>query len=224
LPGCHGDIVGGYANNVQGRSNQLARQALVELHDKAYGAGVPVLSMAKLEKTDFKLYNDFQFTKKIAVHGAEAGARAMVRRYGATDGSLEKQLIEHMRRFLSWLRLRHDDLQHPKRPPQAAFDLVEEQINRLRTMVEHPHSKREYSKEELCLLEAWANPLLLDDYTQALFDEFVHDEMYLSAIDQAAADASNNGYFKLRGIDYSDELEKKKADTKSMPFTSPGKR
>ena len=223
LPGAHGDIVGGYANDVQGRSNQLARHALVELHGKAYGAGVPVLSMTKLENVDFKLYNDFQFTRKVVVHGSEAGARAMAWRYGATHGTLEEQLVEHMRRFISWLRIRHDDLQHPKRPPQAVYDLIDQQINRLRAMLQHPRSTYRLTKDEVSLLDAWGRPVPLDDYALALFDEFVHDELYLSIPDQMAANASHNGYFKLRGIDRSDELAKEKADVTKLPFSSPGR-
>ena len=64
----------------------------------------------------------------------------------------------------------------------------------------------------------------LNDYAMALFDEFVHDEMYRSAFDLAAADASNNGYFKLRGIDQSDELEIKKYDAEAARRTAGGYR
>ena len=224
LPGCHEDIVGGYADNVQGRSNQLARLALGQLHSKAYAAGVPIWSMEKLKAKSTKLYEDFQFSQKVPVKNSEYGARTLAWRYGETGGSLEEQLIAHMRRFVSWLRLRHDDLRHPKRPPQAVYDLVEKQINRLRRMVEHPRSTYVYSQEELILLKAWAEPLPLNDYAMALFDEFVHDEMYRSAFDLAAADASNNGYFKLRGIDQSDELEIKKYDAEAARRTAGGYR
>ena len=55
LPGCHEDIVGGYANQVRGRSNQLARLALGKLHSKAYAAGVPIWSMEKLKAKSTKL-------------------------------------------------------------------------------------------------------------------------------------------------------------------------
>ena len=244
LPGSHEDIVGGYANQVRGRSNQLARLALGKLHSKAYAAGVPIWSMEKLKAKSTKLYEDFQFSQKVPVKNSEYGARTLAWRYGETGGSLEEQLIAHMRRFVSWLRLRHDDLRHPKRPPQAVYDLVEKQINRLRLMVEHPHSTYRqygdmrsfqgmienprdtdpYSREELILLKAWAEPLPLNDYAMALFDEFVHDEMYRSAFDLAAADASNNGYFKLRGIDQSDELEIKKYDAEAARRTAGGYR
>ena len=224
LPGSHEDIVGGYANQVRGRSNQLARLALGKLHSKAYAAGVPIWSMEKLKAKSTKLYEDFQFSQKVPVKNSEYGARTLAWRYGETGGSLEEQLIAHMRRFVSWLRLRHDDLRHPKRPPQAVYDLVEKQINRLRRMVEHPRSTYVYSQEELILLKAWAEPLPLNDYAMALFDEFVHDEMYRSAFDLAAADASNNGYFKLRGIDQSDELEIKKYDTEAARRTAGGYR
>ena len=244
LPGCHDDIVGGYADNVQGRSNQLARLALGQLHSKAYAAGVPIWSMEKLEKRDFKLYNTFQFSQKVPVKNSEYGARTLAWRYGETGGSLEEQLIAHMQRFVSWLSLRRDDLQHPKRPPQAVYDLMEKQIKRLRNRVEHPHSRSRqygdtrsfqgmiekprdsdpYSREELSLLKAWAKPLPLNDYAMALFDEFVHDEMYRSATDLAAADYSNNGYLKLRGIDASDELEVKKYNIEAARRSAGGYR
>lgn len=180
--------------------------------------------MEKLKAKSTKLYEDFQFSQKVPVKNSEYGARTLAWRYGETGGSLEEQLIAHMRRFVSWLRLRHDDLRHPKRPPQAVYDLVEKQINRLRRMVEHPRSTYVYSQEELILLKAWAEPLPLNDYAMALFDEFVHDEMYRSAFDLAAADASNNGYFKLRGIDQSDELEIKKYDAEAARRTAGGYR
>jgi len=104
------------------------------------------------------------------------------------------------------MRLRADTPEHPRRPPQSAYDLIDKQISRLRSMVNHPNATYRLSKEELCLLYAWAEPMALDPPTMAMFDEFVHDELCHSKFDLAGADLAHNGYFKLRGIDVSDEV------------------
>ena len=52
----------------------------------------------------------------------------------------------------------------------------------------------------------------------------MHDEMYRSATDLAAADYSNNGYLKLRGIDASDELEVKKYNIEAARRSAGGYR
>ena len=205
-PGTHSDVVGGMANRVQGRSHELARVPLIELYYAAYGAWVPVLPMAKLEKTSQMVYKDFQFTHK---DDKGAGARSMVRQYGATSGSLEDQLTQHMALYLSWLRLRYETASHPQRPTQQVFDMLQEQLRGLSRMASHPHTRASQLPDAhvRALLRAYQQGLPLSAAQVTLFDFFVHDSLADSLLDQAALDYGDNGYFKLRGIDASDELQ-----------------
>lgn len=215
-PGTHQDLVGGLAHQTQGRSHELARVPLVELYYAAYGAGLPMLSMSKLEKTDFKLYNDFQFTHKNA---QGAGARSLTRQYGQSDGPLEDQLTWHMARYVAWLRLRLTTPEHPQRPGKAVYDMVDEQLRGLERTARHPRTQPSQlpNAQVRSLLRAYQQPLALTPAQIALFDYFVHDSLAGSAMDQAALDAGNNGYFKVRGIDTSDELPDALAEQATAP-------
>lgn len=204
-PGTHQDVVGGLAHQHQGRSNELARVPLFELYYAAYDAGLPMLSMARLEKTDFKLYNGFQFTHKNA---QGAGARSLVRQYGQSQGTLQEQLNWHMARYVAYLRLRYHTLDHPQRPAPAVFEMVEEQLRGFARVANHPRSRKIHlpNAQVRALLRAYLEPMALSPAQVSLLDYFVHDSLANSAMDQNAQAAGNNGYFKTRGIDTSDEL------------------
>ena len=199
-------MVGGLLNREQGRSHELARVPLLELYYEAYGAGLPMLSMEKLKKMDPENYLSFQFTHK---DGKGAGARSMVRQYGATSGSLEDQLTQHMALYLSWLRLRYETASHPQRPTQQVFDMLQEQLRGLARTASHPRTRASQLPDAhvRALLRAYQQGLPLSAAQVTLFDFFVHDSLADSLLDQAALDYGDNGYFKLRGIDASDELQ-----------------
>jgi hypothetical protein len=204
-PGTHQDVVGGLAHQHQGRSHELARVPLGELYYAAYVAGVPMLSMARLEKIAPKRYNDFQFTHKNA---RGAGAKSLARQYGESQGTLQEQLNWHMARYVAYLRLRYHTLDHPQRPAPAVFEMVEEQLRGFARVANHPRSRKIHlpDAQVRALLRAYLAPLALSPAQVSLLDYFVHDSLANSPMDLAAQAAGNNGYFKLRGIDTSDEL------------------
>jgi len=211
LPGNHEDIVGNYAEEVESRSNQLSRVALMRMHADAYSAGIPIMSMARLETMDFRLRNLMQVSAAMQVHeGMPAlSLDRLLQRYEvkASGSSLEAQLIEHMSHFISWMRLRFETPKHPGRPPQAAYDLLEAHYNRLTSLTTRVNSTYTMSTAERRLYHVWDFPLKQDDYEVAIFDNFIHDELYRSKLDLVAADWLTNGYFKVRGIDESDEFD-----------------
>lgn len=51
-PGAHSDIGGGYEPDEQGRSNQLARIALLQMLDEARGAGLKMMSLGEMKASD----------------------------------------------------------------------------------------------------------------------------------------------------------------------------
>lgn len=209
LPGNHNDLVGNYPDTISARSYELSRVALKKLHGDAFASGVPIMSMGKLKKVDIDLFQLFEITSAVAVHdGIKIPLERLLKRYGDASGTLEAQFLEHNLRFLSWMRHRYDTPGHFGRPPQKAYDFIDQQIEKMNRLVHHPRSTYSPSKEEREMLKVWKSPLKLDDYQMALFDNYVHDELHSSAIDAAAADAGVNGYFKLRGIDESDKLKK----------------
>lgn len=209
LPGNHDDLVGNYQSGYQSRSAQLSRVAVKRLHGDAFGAGVPVMSMAKLENKDIDLFNLMRITAETHVRPGvpPIPLERLLMRYNSAGGKLEEQMLEHTRRFISWMSIRYDTPTHRSRPPDAAYALVRTHIKRLAAMVNHPNSTYTLSQEERALLEVWDNPLRLDDYQLALFDDYVHDELHSSPMDLAAADWGKNGYFKIRGLDESDKLK-----------------
>lgn len=211
LPGNHEDLVGNYPEVFQARSTQLSRIPVKRLHEDAFSSGVPVMSMQKLEKKDIDLFNLIRITSETQVHPGmpRMPLEHLLKSYKETSGELETQLIEHTRRFISWMNIRYHTPSNRSRPPEAAYELVKTHVKRLHTMVNHPHSTHQLSKEERILLETWNEPLKLDDYQLVLFDDYIHDELYLSPLDLAVADWGNNGYFKIRGIDESNETTSK---------------
>lgn len=206
LPGSHDDLAGNFRDGVQRRSSQLSRVALQKMHGEAYQGGVPIMSMPKLRKQDIYLFQEFQITAVIQVHAGNPPMPLdrLLMRYSKTAGKLEDQLLMHMVRFIAWMRARFETPNHPARPSEKAYALVFRQIDRLKIAASRG---RDYSTEaEYRLRSSWENPMKLDDYQMAIFDGFVHDVFLDSAADMAFADWGNNGYFKLRGIDASDEL------------------
>jgi hypothetical protein len=208
LPGNHDDLVGNYPNDVNGRSPLLSRVAVQALHGDAFAAGVPVMSMDKLENVDFKLFMLMANSGAVRVHDGMPNLplSRLLLKYPMPSGSLEAQFLAHTRNLISWMRLRYDTPDHPSRPPARAYELVFQQIERIDRMLSHPHATFRLSEQDRTLLETWSNPLPLNDYVLALFDHFVHDELPCSALDEAAADWGLNGYFKIRGVDESDEI------------------
>ena len=206
-PGTHSDVVGGLAHQTQQRSHELARVPLVELYYAAYGAGLPMVPMDKLRKLDLKLFNDFQTTHKSA---QGAGARTLSRQYGSSEGPLEAQLTWHMARYVAWLRLRLETPEHPQRPDQTVYDMVQQQLRGLARVARHPRTQASQlpGAQVRALLRAYQQPLALSPAQVALLDYFVHDSLAGSVMDQVALDVGDNGYFKLRGMDASDELPK----------------
>ena len=215
LPGNHHDIVGGLASNLPGRSNQLARCALLELYYEAFGAGVPMLSMEKLDKKDTYLYDSFQFTNKLNIDSVKYGARALARAYGTTSGSLKEQLIAHQMRFIGWMRWHHlNGEKSPPGPSQSAFERVADQVKFF------DRNLRTQSLENRTLLAAWRNPVALDGKSLNLFNYFVHDDLFDIPLNNAVADWASHGYLTWRGVDASDEVEAPQSDKKVAAYPS----
>jgi len=213
LPGNHHDIVGGLASKFQGRSNQLARCALLELYDQAFGSGVPMLSMEKLKIKDADTYASYQFTNKLKINSVDYGARSLSRDYGATSGSLEDQLVEHQRRFIGWMHWHHlNGEKSPPGPSQAAFKSIAGQIIFLH------RNWRTLDLNERALLAAWSNPKALDGKSLNLFNYFVHDDLFDISLNNLVADLTSYGYLSLRGVDASDEVGEPQSDSSSGLF------
>jgi hypothetical protein len=86
--------------------------------------------------------------------------------------------------------------------------MVEEQLRGFARVANHPRSRKIHlpDAQVRALLRAYLAPLALSPAQVSLLDYFVHDSLANSPMDLAAQAAGNNGYFKLRGIDTSDEL------------------
>lgn len=100
-PGAHADIGGGYADREQGRSNKLARVALLQMLDHARGAGLKIQSLKEMQssKSWADLYSK-SFEVADAHHQAFEGYMKGVK---TKSGSLNEVITSHMELYWAWI-------------------------------------------------------------------------------------------------------------------------
>jgi hypothetical protein len=99
-PGAHADVGGGYAAQEQGRSDKLARMALLQMLDEARGAGLKMRSLGEMKAHE--LWSS-RFRPSFDVPDQAYGA---LKRYMAAinpRGSLGQHLQAHMSAYWTWI-------------------------------------------------------------------------------------------------------------------------
>jgi uncharacterized protein (DUF2235 family) len=99
-PGAHSDIGGGYEPDEQGRSNQLARIALLQMLDEARGAGLKMMSLGEMKASD-------EWNKKYR-HSFDvpAAAQKSLNDYLAAvkpSGAMTQHFQAHMDHYWRWI-------------------------------------------------------------------------------------------------------------------------
>lgn len=99
-PGAHADVGGGYGPNDQGRSNTLARVALMQMLDEARGAGLKMMSLGEMKSS--KLWARM-FQPSFGVH--DDANRALQAYLGVTkpSGDINSHMEAHMREYWKWI-------------------------------------------------------------------------------------------------------------------------
>ena len=100
-PGAHSDIGGGYEPDEQGRSNQLARIALLQMLDEARGAGLKMISVGEMKKDEFLWRTRFgpSFEVPATVQKSLNDYLAIVN----PAGSMTQHFQAHMEHYWRWI-------------------------------------------------------------------------------------------------------------------------
>lgn len=99
-PGAHADVGGGYAADEQGRSDKLARIALLQMLDEARGAGLKMRSIGEMQahalwNSRFKASFDVPEQTRAALKGYIAVIQPR--------GTLAQHLQSHMNAYWRWI-------------------------------------------------------------------------------------------------------------------------
>lgn len=100
-PGAHADIGGGYEPGEQGRSNQLARIALLQMLDEARGAGLKMMSLGEMKKDEFLWRTRFGPSFEVP-----ATAQKSLNDYLAAvkpSGAMTEHFQAHMDHYWRWI-------------------------------------------------------------------------------------------------------------------------
>lgn len=99
-PGAHADIGGGYTNGEQGRSSSLSRIALLQMLDEARGAGVKLLSVGEMQRTEEweRLYKPSFDVSKESLAALNKYVKAV-----NPKGMLSEHFKAHMEPYWRWI-------------------------------------------------------------------------------------------------------------------------
>lgn len=100
-PGAHADVGGGYAANDQGRSDKLARIALLQMLDEARGAGLKLRSIDEMRADPAKWQHLFSVSFDVPEQ-----ARSALRGYMAAvkpSGTISQHMQAHMNAYWRWI-------------------------------------------------------------------------------------------------------------------------
>lgn len=100
-PGAHANIGGGYADGQQGRSDKLARIALLQMLDHARGAGLKMRSVDEMRATAFW---ETRYKASFNVpNTASAALKDYMKHVKRPQGRLGEVLASHMELYWAWI-------------------------------------------------------------------------------------------------------------------------
>lgn len=100
-PGAHADVGGGYAANEQGRSDKLARIALLQMLDEARGAGLKLRSIGEMRGDPSKWKHLFSASFDIPgqTHAAFKDYMSAIK----PTGTVNQHMQSHMNAYWRWI-------------------------------------------------------------------------------------------------------------------------
>lgn len=99
-PGAHADIGGGYEQHEQGRSNALARVALMQMLDEARGVGLKMMSLGEMQASDNW---EKRYMPSFGIHDNANKALQAYLAVAKPSGSIRAHIDAHMREYWQWI-------------------------------------------------------------------------------------------------------------------------
>ncbi|WP_109170844.1 T6SS phospholipase effector Tle1-like catalytic domain-containing protein, partial [Xanthomonas fragariae] len=100
-PGAHADVGGGYSDKEQGRTNKLARIALLQMLDHARGTGLKLRSVEEMQQSAF-WHSRFAPSYDVSTehHAALQGYLSNVKK---KSGLIKEVMTSHMELYWGWI-------------------------------------------------------------------------------------------------------------------------
>lgn len=196
-PGVHADIGGGYEPDEQGRSNQLARIALLQMLDEARGAGLKMMSVGEMKKDDFLWRTRYapSFDVPSVVQKSLNDYIAAVK----PSGAMSQHFQAHMNQYWRWIDsgLAMQDVEQKKarfKGNKAREDDFRIMRHLLKFSARTPEGRGENQNPPK--REAIPAPV------EGFFETYVHDsfEHFSATGGTLQTDASTADYYHLRTV------------------------
>ncbi len=196
-PGAHSDIGGGYEPTEQGRSNQLARIALLQMLDEARSAGLKFLSLGEMKGDDF-LWNS-RLRHSFDVPQAAIKSLSAYMAVVNPSGSVSKHFQAHMDHYWRWIDagLAYEDVAQKRKAHKGNRDREEDFriMHHLLTYLARTPEGRGSSK-------APPKQGVVDAAVEGFLETYVHDsfEHFSMTGGTLQTDASNADYYHFRTV------------------------
>ena len=196
-PGAHADIGGGYEAGEQGRSDKLARIALLNMLDEARGTGLKMRSLNELKADDD--WNNL-YSPSFDVPQPDIDALSKYLQIVRPSGSVQAHFEAHMTHYWRWIDsgLAIEDVRENQAAARAANDRTRMEDARIQQ-----HLLRNLARTRTGRggPRTEATPTV-DPAVEHLFENYVHDsfEHFSLSGGTAMTDMSIANYYKLRTI------------------------
>ena len=102
-PGAHSDIGGGYLGNEQARTVHLSRINLLQMHDHARGAGIPMLSLGEMRNAEADRWETTYRHSFDVPRQAHDALAAYMTHVSPQSGPMRDVLHAHMTWYWKWI-------------------------------------------------------------------------------------------------------------------------
>lgn len=197
-PGAHADIGGGYAADEQGRSDKLARIALLQMLDEARGVGLKLRSVAEMKA--HPLWNS-RFKPSFEVPEQALSALKRYMAAVAPRGTISQHFQSHMTAYWGWIDSGQaiTDVRHKQQVPGHQRDRqgqLQRMFHMLNCLARTPAGRGSQATQSSTSVPSVSSPIA------EFFSGFVHDsfEHFSATGGTLQTDLSNADYYHLRQI------------------------
>jgi len=204
-PGAHADIGGGYTDGEQGRTNSLARVALLQMLDEARGAGLKMSSLGEM-KNDVPAWNA-KLKKSFDVPSSTRTALShYMKHVQKPSGPLADVFASHCALYHKWI-----DAGLAVEDADTRLDAARSQRNtpggreRFNEAVVEYHLKSNLAKTPRgrgASISGGPDRKAVPPEVESFFERYVHDSFQHFSLSGGTmqSDFTNADYYKLRGI------------------------
>lgn len=193
-PGAHSDIGGGYEAEEQGRSNQLARVALLQMLDEARATGLRMMSLGEIKSSE-----EWEKRLRHSYDVPEAAIKALNDYIAVVQpsGNVLSHFQAHMTHFWNWIDagLAFEDVEQKRSRHKGNKDREED----FRIM-RHLLTYLARTAEGRGVPKAPPKPGAVPQAVEHFLENYVHDsfEHFSLSGGTLQTDASNADYYHLR--------------------------